>query len=680
MANFLEVRDLVTEFDTEGGIVHAVNGISYDLDAGESMAIVGESGSGKSVGVLSIMGLIPKPPGRVVGGEAIFADRDLLQISKEELRRIRGNEMSMVFQDPMTSLNPVLTIGLQLTEGLEEHQGISRSEARKQAIEMLALVGIPDAEDRLKDYPHQFSGAQRQRIGIAMGLSSNPALLIADEPTTALDVTIQAQITELVARLQKQLGMAIIWITHDLGVVASLVEKVAVMYAGHIVEMAPTRDLYKKTAHPYTLGLLESIPSIEATEERLIPIKGSPPDLHQEFTSCPFAPRCRYVIERCLEENPPLAKVEPNHKSACWRAEEILNGLVIADSIEVVSPDDPGKNGKPREDSQQILVQVKNLEKHFPIKRGIIKRQVGAVKAVDGVTFDVRRGETLGLVGESGCGKSTTGLTILRLLEATNGEVFFDGQNLSELDNNGLREARRHMQMIFQDPYASLNPRQTVGRIVSEGLRVHGIGDAKSRDNRVGELLQLVGLNPYFVNRFPHEFSGGQRQRIGIARALATEPSFIVADEPISALDVSIQAQVVNLLDDLKKELGLTYLFIAHDLSMVRYISDRVAVMYLGRIVELSERDDLFEHPTHPYTQALLSAIPVPDPDVEEKRQRIVLEGDVPNPADPPPACSFHTRCAYATDICRVEEPEFRNLGSAEQPHMVACHHAEQFT
>ncbi len=679
MTHLLEVRDLTTEFDTEGGIVHAVNGISYNLDAGESMAIVGESGSGKTVGVLSIMGLIPKPPGRVKSGQAIFAGRDLLQISEEELRQIRGNEMSMVFQDPMTSLNPVLTVGLQLTEGLEEHQGMSRSEARKRAAEMLSLVGIPNAEDRLKDYPHQFSGGQRQRIGIAMGLSSNPELLIADEPTTALDVTIQAQIIELVVRLQKQLGMAIIWITHDLGVVASLVEKVAVMYAGHIVEMAPVRDLYKKTAHPYTLGLLESIPSIEAKEERLIPIKGSPPDLLQEVTSCPFAPRCRYVIDKCLEENPSLIAVGPNHMSACWRAEEIVGGLVIEDNAEESPSEVPAGNGSSPEGQEEILVQVRNLEKYFPIKRGIIKRQVGDVKAVDGVTFDIKRGETLGLVGESGCGKSTTGLTILRLLEATNGEVIFEGQNLIELDKNELREARRHMQMIFQDPYASLNPRQTVGRIVGEGLRVHGIGDAKSRDQRVGDLLKLVGLNPYFVNRFPHEFSGGQRQRIGIARALATEPSFIVADEPIAALDVSIQAQVVNLMDDLKKDLGLTYLFIAHDLSMVRYISDLVAVMYLGRIVELSDRDDLFEHPVHPYTQALLSAIPVPDPDVEENRERIVLEGDVPNPANPPPACTFHTRCVYATDICRTEPPEFRNISSGEKPHMVACHHAEQF-
>jgi oligopeptide transport system ATP-binding protein len=327
----------------------------------------------------------------------------------------------------------------------------------------------------------------------------------------------------------------------------------------------------------------------------------------------------------------------------------------------------------------EVLVQVKDLKKHFPIRRGIVRRQVGAVQAVDGVSFDIYKGETLGLVGESGCGKSTAGRTILQLLTPTAGEVKFQERDLTALSKNDLRKARRNMQMIFQDPYASLNPRMTVGRIIGEPLEIHNIGNAKSREERVQELLKVVGLNPYFVNRYPHEFSGGQRQRIGIARALATNPSFIVADEPISALDVSIQAQVVNLLDDLKAELGLTYLFIAHDLSMVRYISDRVAVMYLGRIVELTNRDELYEHPLHPYTQALLSAIPIADPDKEAKRKRIILKGDVPNPANPPPACRFHTRCAYATEICREEDPAFRNLGTAENPHMVACHHAEQF-
>ncbi len=679
MTHLLEVKNLVTKFDTEAGTVHAVNGVSYTLNKGESVAIVGESGSGKSVGVMSVMRLIPTPPGRIESGEVIFDGRNLLKLSEEEMRKVRGKDIAMVFQDPMTSLNPVLTVGLQMTEALEEHQNISRGQAQKRAVEMLALVGVPNAEDRLKDYPHQFSGGQRQRIGIAMALTCDPTLLIADEPTTALDVTIQAQITELVARLQHQLGMAIIWITHDLGVVAGLVEKVIVMYAGHIVEMAPVRDLYKNTSHPYTLGLLESIPTIETNVDRLIPIAGSPPDLHKEPTTCPFSPRCRFAVDRCYEENPPLTVIAENHFSACWRWEDVQNNVVQPETVPVVTETESRTNGQKSETNPEILLEISDLKKHFPIRRGIIRRQVGAVKAVDGVTFQVRRGETLGLVGESGCGKSTTGQTVLRLLEPTAGQVIFDGQDVTQLNSNDLRQARRHMQMIFQDPYASLNPRMTVGRIISEGLRIHNIGDANSRKDRVAELLKLVGLNPYFVNRYPHEFSGGQRQRIGIARALATNPSFIIADEPISALDVSIQAQVVNLLDDLKEELGLTYLFIAHDLSMVRYISDRVAVMYLGHIAELGTRDDVFDHPLHPYTQALLSAIPVADPDITTHRQRIVLEGDVPNPANPPSGCTFHTRCVHATDVCRNEAPEFRNFGTEEQPHMVGCHHAEDF-
>ena len=678
MTQLLEVRDLVTRFDTEDGTVHAVNGISYTLDAGESLAIVGESGSGKTVSVLSILGLIPSPPGRIERGEVWFSGRDLLTLSEQDICQIRGQEIAMVFQDPMTSLNPVLTVGTQVTEALTTHRRIRREDATQQAVEMLSMVGIPDPAERLKSYPHQFSGGQRQRIGIAMALICNPSLLIADEPTTALDVTIQAQITELVADLQRRLGMAIIWITHDLGVVAGLVEKVAVMYAGYIIEMAPVRDLYFKTSHPYTLGLLESIPNLEGTEERLIPIKGSPPDLLEETPGCPFAPRCRFVIDRCWEENPPLVPIASDHYSACWKWEEVRN-----EAIQTGGKKPTAGTTKKEDDSQEqpsdTLLEVHNLKKHFPIYRGVLRRRVGAVKAVDGISFNVRRGETLGLVGESGCGKSTAGETILQLLEPTDGRIIFMGQDLTTLKGDQLRQMRRHMQMIFQDPYASLNPRHTVGNIISVGLHTHNVGRGEERHERVAQLMEMVGLNPSFASRYPHEFSGGQRQRIGIARALATNPTFIVADEPISALDVSIQAQVVNLLEDLKDELGLTYLFIAHDLSMVRYLSDRVAVMYLGRIVELGNRDEIFEQPLHPYTQALQSAVPIPNPDTEAKRQRIVLEGDVPNPANPPQKCHFHPRCAYATDVCRNEYPLFRNLGSEAQPHWVACHHAEQF-
>jgi peptide/nickel transport system ATP-binding protein len=546
---------------------------------------------------------------------------------------------------------------------------------------MMKLVGIPDAEARLSSYPHEFSGGQRQRVGIAMALITGPSLLIADEPTTALDVTIQAQITELVAELQRQLGMAIIWITHDLGVVAGLVEKVAVMYAGHIVEIAPVRDLYVNTSHPYTLGLLESIPTIEGAQDRLIPIEGSPPDLIDVRPGCPFAPRCRFAVERCLEENPPLRRplteAAAQHASACWQWEAVHAEAQRAGRLGSLQK--AARRSSQGQQQAEALLEVRDLKKHYPIRRGVFRRQVGAVKAVDGISFAVRKGETLGLVGESGCGKSTTGEAILHLEAPTAGQVLFEGRDVTALNGNQLRELRRHMQIIFQDPYSSLNPRYTVGSIIAEGLHIHNIGTSEEREQRVAELMRLVGLNPYLASRYPHEFSGGQRQRIGIARALATGPSFIVADEPISALDVSIQAQIVNLLEDLKEELGLTYLFIAHDLSMVRYISDRVAVMYLGRIVELGQRDDVFERALHPYTRALQSAAPIPDPDREARRERIVLEGDVPNPANPPAGCHFHPRCVHATDLCREAYPELRNLSANGEPHWVACHHAEQF-
>ena len=667
----LDVRNLVTRFRTENGTVHAVNGISYHLAAGESLAIVGESGSGKSVGVLSVMGLIPNPPGRIEGGEVTFKGRDLLKLSPNEMRRVRGSEIAMVFQDPMTSLNPVLTIGLQLTEALSEHQGLGRREASERAAELLDLVGLPNARERLNDYPHQFSGGQRQRVGIAMALSCDPSLLIADEPTTALDVTIQAQITELVAELQKRLGTAIIWITHDLGVVAGLVDRVAVMYAGSIVELAPVRDLYKATSHAYTLGLLESIPTIDAAAERLIPIQGTPPDLLELPGHCAFAPRCRFATEQCWQEVPPLDDVGDGHLAACWNWQEVR-----ADAGPERVAVEKAAAQAPVDGSAEVLIGVDGLKTYFPVKRGILQRTVGHVKAVDGVSFDIRKGETLGLVGESGCGKSTTGQSILQLIKPVGGRVTLADQELTGLGRDELRMARRQMQMIFQDPYASLNPRMTAGNIIIEAMQIHHIGDGASRYQRVLDLLDLVGLDRSFVNRYPHEFSGGQRQRIGIARALSTSPSFIVADEPISALDVSIQAQIVNLMQDLKHELGLTYLFIAHDLSMVRYISDRVAVMYLGQIVEIGDKDDVFESPLHPYTSALLSAVPVPDPDRESGRTRIVLEGDVPNPANPPSGCYFHPRCRYAEAICRESAPELREVAPG---HFASCHFSERF-
>ncbi|TGQ77722.1 ABC transporter ATP-binding protein [Mesorhizobium sp. M8A.F.Ca.ET.207.01.1.1] len=669
----LSVQGLSVEFGPSGNSVYAVNDVSFDLAEGESLAIVGESGSGKSVTVQTLMGLIRKPPGRVTAGRALFRGRDLLAMPDRELRQIRGRDIAMIFQDPMSSLNPVLTIGLQLTEALREHQGLNDAEAERQALDMLALVGIANAPQRMRAFPHQFSGGQLQRIGIAMALVCKPSMLIADEPTTALDVTIQAQIVELVVRLQKQLGMAIIWISHDLSLVAGFVDRVAVMYAGSIVESAPVGDLFSATKHPYTIGLLNSIPSLTAANTRLVPIKGAPPNVTLAPTFCAFAPRCDHAEARCRQARPPLEAAGADHTVACWRWREVergpRTGAGAADKPAVTAP------------KQEALLTVTDLKVHFPIRRGVLRRQVGAVHAVDGVSFEVMRGETLALVGESGCGKSTTGRAVLGLERPSAGSIVFEGRNYAGATGEELKQRRRDMQMVFQNPFGSLNPRMTVGRIIGEGLRAQKIGTRASRDARVSELLALVGLREALRNRYPFELSGGQRQRVGIARALAANPKFIIADEPISALDVSIQAQIVNLLDDLKPRLGLTYLFVGHDLSMIRYLSDRVAVMYLGRIVEIGTTKAVFGAPLHPYTRALLSAIPEPDPKAGGTRRRIVLGGGVPDPSKPPPGCHFHPRCPLATEICTKVDPARRDFGSAGTgQHLVACHHAGEAT
>ncbi|WP_246501463.1 ABC transporter ATP-binding protein [Mesorhizobium caraganae] len=665
----LSVQGLSVEFGPHGSAVYAVNDVSFELAEGESLAIVGESGSGKSVTVQTLMGLIRKPPGRVTAGRALFRGRDLLAIPDSELRQIRGRDIAMIFQDPMSSLNPVLTIGLQLTEALREHQGLSEAEAERQALDMLELVGIANGPQRMRAFPHQFSGGQLQRIGIAMALVCKPSILIADEPTTALDVTIQAQIVELVSRLQKQLGMAIIWISHDLSLVAGFVDRVAVMYAGSIVECADVDELFSTTTHPYTIGLLNSIPSLTAENTRLVPIKGTPPNVTLPPTFCAFAPRCDYAEARCREQKPPLETVNAGHTTACWRWREVDHLPRSPAAAQRVKP--AGAAG------QEALLTVTDLKVHFPIRRGVLRRQVGAVHAVDGVSFEVLRGETLALVGESGCGKSTTGRAVLGLERPSAGSIVFEGRDYAGATGEELKQRRRDMQMVFQNPFGSLNPRMTVGRIIGEGLRAQKIGTRATRDARVGELLALVGLREALRNRYPFELSGGQRQRVGIARAIATNPKFIIADEPISALDVSIQAQIVNLLDDLKVRLGLTYLFVGHDLSMIRYLSDRVAVMYLGRIVEIGTTASVFGSPLHPYTRALLSAIPVPDPKAGGTRRRIVLGGGVPDPSKPPSGCHFHPRCPKATDICSKVDPQPRDFGSTTTGrHLVACHHA----
>ena len=661
----LVVNNLQTYFFGEGRIVKAVDGISYTLNPGEVIGIVGESGSGKSVSSLSLMRLIDSPPGRIVGGEIRFDGDNLLGMTDDEMRGIRGNKISMIFQEPLTSLNPVYSIGEQIMEPLVLHQGLNKRDARDRAIEMLQRVGVPSPVERIKAYPHQLSGGMRQRAMIAMALSCNPRLLIADEPTTALDVSIQAQILELMRDLQRDFGSSMIFITHDLGVVSEMCDRVLVMYAGRIVEQGTTQQIFSGPKHPYTWGLFDCLPRIEERKGiRLTPIFGQPPNLANPPSGCKFHPRCPYAFERCVLEEPPLFTRDDGQTVRCWLYDDGADGTKhrISETRESSIIEQPEKN--------EVLLDVRDLRKWFPITRGIFQRTVGNVQAVDGLNFQLHRGETLGVVGESGCGKSTAGRVLLRLLDPTSGQVMFDGHDLATLDSSGLRAMRKRMQIIFQDPYSSLNPRRTVGSIVAQPLTLHKIAKGKEVNERVRDILERVGLNPAHAARYPHEFSGGQRQRIGIARAIAANPDFIVCDEPVSALDVSIQAQIVNLLQDLQNELGLSYIFIAHDLSVVRSVSDRVAVMYLGKIVEIGTNEQIYEDTLHPYTKALLSAVPKTDA-TGQSGKRIILRGDVPSPIDPPSGCRFHTRCPYAFDACSKVEPPLLDIGNG---HQVACH------
>jgi peptide/nickel transport system ATP-binding protein len=663
----LAVEDLHVEFATSAGVVRAVEGLTLAVRRGEVAALVGESGCGKSVSALAIMGLLAKPAGRVVRGRVVFDGRDLLSLSAAEMRALRGRDIAMIFQEPMTSLNPVLSIGLQIMEPLLIHLGMGAAGARRRAIELLGLVGISDAERRLGHYPHQFSGGMRQRVMIAIGLACNPKLIIADEPTTALDVTIQAQILELMKALSRQLGIALIVITHNLGIVARYADRVNVMYAARIVEQGLADDVFHRPRHPYAIGLMRSVPRLDRPRGvRLETIEGLPPNLLEPPSGCRFAPRCRYRLEIC-QRDPALEQIEPGHQAACWRAREIAAGEVAAEPLVASAP--PLR----REAPDPPLLSVQALSKEFRVGTGsgLLRRGSGTVRAVSEISFGIRAGETLGLVGESGCGKTTAGRLILKLEEPTSGAVRFRGADIAAMAGSELRLLRRKVQVIFQDPFSSLNPRMTVGQIIGEPLGVHGIapGRAAARE-RVAALLSQVGLFPYMAARYPHELSGGQRQRVGIARALAMEPEFIVCDEPVSALDVSIQGQIINLLEELQQRLKLTYLFIAHDLAVVRHISTRVAVMYLGRIVELADRDALYAEPLHPYTKALLDAVPVPDPRIERARAARTLGGELPSPLTPPTGCLFHTRCPLATAECKTQVPELREI---RRGHFAAC-------
>ncbi|MGB5079933.1 MAG: ABC transporter ATP-binding protein [Burkholderiales bacterium] len=667
----LEVENLHVHFVTTRGVVRAVEGISYRVKPGETVALVGESGCGKSVSSLAIMRLLAKPAGRIVAGRILFQGRNLLDLTEEEMREIRGRDIAMIFQEPMSSLNPVLTIGFQIMEPLLIHLDMSMSAARERAVELIKMVGIPDPERRLDQYPHQFSGGMRQRVMIAIALSCNPKLIIADEPTTALDVTIQAQILKLMKDLSRELGIALVVITHNLGVVARYADRVNVMYAARLAEQGSAADVFAKPLHPYTAGLLRSVPRLDRPRGRkLETIDGLPPNLLDPPPGCRFAPRCAAKIDRCEREVPPLAQVEPHRYSACLRAGEMARVGPTGLGLQSANLQSPAPKTL---DKTKPLLAIRDLKTYFDVSAGLqaLRRTRSEVRAVDGLSFDIFRGETVGLVGESGCGKTTVGRTLLRLEEATGGTFAFEGTDVTHAGGQRLKDYRRKVQVIFQDPFSSLNPRMTIGEIIAEPMHVYKlVPDGRAARAKVAELLTQVGLFDYMAERYPHELSGGQRQRVGIARALAMQPSFIVCDEPVSALDVSIQAQIMNLLEELQQKYQLTFLFIAHDLAVVRHISDRVIVMYLGKVMEIADRDALYAEPLHPYTKALLDAVPIPDPALEAKREYRVLGGEVPSPLNPPRGCVFHTRCPLAGEECKMAVPELREVRSG---HFAAC-------
>ena len=661
----LEVEDLRTWFFTDAGPVRAVDGVSFSLARGETLGIVGESGSGKSVAAKSVMRLLEEPA-RIVTGRIRFRGRDLATLTENALRRVRGAEIAMVFQDPMTSLNPVLRILRQLVETMTAHGRFTRKTAGERAVSLLTRMGVAGAQRAVRSYPHQFSGGMRQRVMLAMGFANEPSVLIADEPTTALDVTIQAQILDLLRGLNADLGTAVILISHDLGVIANICSRVLVMYAGEVVEEGRPEDLLSDPRHPYTWALLHAAPRMDAAEagdRRLITIEGQPPDPRAWPEGCRFRARCPFAVAKCAE-HPALIPVGPGRQGRCWVTQ--AGGRLdpperqVRPSVAAVGTEAPER-----------VLEVRGLAKHFVMPRSGLLEKRRVLRAVDGVDLDVSRGETVGLVGESGCGKSTLARLVMRLHEPSAGTIRLEGRDITRASAAELRPLRRRMQMIFQDPYGSLNPRMKVGAILGGPLRLHGIAESDAAARvRVTELLDLVGLPATAVERFPHEFSGGQRQRISIARALAVDPDFIVGDEPISALDVNIQAQIINLMVGLQERLGLTYLFIAHDLAVVRHISDRIVVLYLGRVVESAPAAALFVQPLHPYTRTLISAVPVPDPAAERARRRIILAGEPPSPIDPPSGCRFRTRCPIAEARCTDDPP----LAAIAPGRLVACH------
>lgn len=669
-SKILEVSDLKTHIVQSRSTVEAVDGVTFSVSEGETVGIVGESGCGKTMTALSILGLLPQG-GRIVGGSVKLDGAELVGMSGRELRQRRGSAVGMIFQDPLTSLNPSKTIGWQIGESLRIHRGASRSEQHDRAVELLSVVGIPRPKELVKEFPHQLSGGMRQRVMIAIALALDPKLLIADEPTTALDVTIQAQILILLRDLKDRFGMGLVLVTHDMGVIAGQADRVLVMYAGRVVEEGPTEEIFGAMRHPYTQALLSSIPRVgQSRAQALASIPGIPPDLSRPPVGCRFAPRCEFVTKECRQIDPRLEGDPGGHRYACIVP---VSGPSIESGDEVLLRI---RDQKPVESDRKVLLVVTNLVKEFALRSGALQRKVGTVHAVSSVSFEIFEGETFGIVGESGCGKTTLGRMMTGLEAPTSGSILFDGIDIATLKPKELRQLRRDFQLMFQDPYASLDPRMRVGTSLREPLAIQKVGTTKEQHEKIRGLLREVGLRSKVLERYPHEFSGGQRQRIGLARALVLGPKLIVADEPVSALDVSIRSQIINMMRQLQDTHNLTYALISHDLAVVSYLSDRVGVMYLGRMIEIGPTDEVFARPAHPYTLGLLRSVPIPDPIVQSGRSREpAIVGELPSPINPPSGCYFRTRCPFATVVCTEEAPPLRSIGVG---HQTACHHAEE--
>ena len=665
----LQIKDLHTDIEIRSGVVRALSGVDLHVNPGETLGIVGESGSGKTMTALSLMGLLPQG-GKVSSGSIILDGQDLTQLPLKEKRKLRGTKVGMIFQDPLTSLNPTMKIGLQVCEPLRVHEGLSKKEALERAVEILKRVGMPRPEVVINNYPHQLSGGMRQRVMIAMALVCKPRILIADEPTTALDVTTQMQILDLIDELRDEYKMGVILITHDLGVVAGHTDRVAVMYAGRIVETAPTKTLFTEPKHRYTSSLMAALPERAlAAGTKLFSIPGAPPSLTNLPVGCRFAARCLWATDECRAGYPDLSGDE-THTFSCFHPVQegdespaVLQGKLDSNKTDGAAADVP-------QISHETLLDVKEASREYESAgSGFFKREKGVVSAVDRVSITVKKGETYGLVGESGCGKSTVGRLIAGLEPPSGGAIELDGRDLATLKGRDAVRIHRDVQMMFQDSYAAMDPRMRIDQILAEPMSIQKTGNARQIAERILEILEQVGLTEEILDRYPHEFSGGQLQRIGFARSLTLAPDLIVADEPVSALDVSVQAQVLNLMKDLQQELGLSYLFISHDLAVVQYMADRIGVMYLGRIVEEGPASEVVKNPKHPYTKALIDSIPVPDPEFKHDENAIKLTGEPPSAINPPEGCRFRPRCPFAGEECKVQ-PKL-----TDETHRVACHH-----